>query len=362
MRKVFYSACLCLLAITCKQSANQLVLTGTDISVTDDIYVYDVAESMFVDTIKVTGGNFIYTRKIADEPKLLLITDNTTMMHYLIAEKGNLTLAGDTGFIKGSPLNDRMADLFGIYNDVGKELEDKKIDIVETSEKAGVDLTEEQILELQNLERKQSAIIGDVVKKFYEQDKNTVLGIIELSLLQGAMSEEEFISLYEQGGDIVKNFPPFIKILEAKANTKNLTVGAKYVDLCGINPNDTSRTIRLSDFVDKDKYILLDFWASWCGPCRKAMPDIKLLNDKYSNKGLEVIGIVVNDNIEDHLEAAKDLKVTWTQIFDDKKEFVPIYGVNGIPTLILLDKDGTILVRTHNKNEITEKIQSLLGK
>jgi thiol-disulfide isomerase/thioredoxin len=362
MRKVFYSACLCLLAITCKQSANQLVLTGTDISATGDIYVYDIAENKIVDTIKVAGGNFIYTREVADEPKLLLITDKTTMMHYLVAEKGDLTLAGDTGFIKGSPLNDRMADLFGTYNDVGKELEEKKMDIVESSEKAGIDLTEEQILELQNLEQQQSAIIVDVVKKFYEQDKNSVLGIIELSLLQGATSEEEFISLYEQGGDIVKNFPPFIKILEAKANTKNINVGTKYVDLCGINPSDTSQTIRLSDFVDKDKYILLDFWASWCGPCRKAMPEIKLLNDKYSNKGLEVIGIVVSDNIKDHLKAAKDLEVTWTQIFDDKKEFVPLYGIKGIPTLILLDRDGTILVRTHNKNDITEKIQSLLGK
>jgi thiol-disulfide isomerase/thioredoxin len=255
-----------------------------------------------------------------------------------------------------------MANMFKTYRDTGKEFEDKKSALFESAEKEGTDLTEEQILELQNLDEEESAIVADAVKKFYEQDKNSILGIVELMLLQGLTPEEEFVSLYERGGDIVKNFPPFIKIFEAKANTKNTKVGAKYVDLRGINPSDTSQTIRLSDFVGKDKYVLLDFWASWCGPCRKAMPEIKSLNDKYSNKGLEVIGIVVSDKIKDHLQAAKDLKVTWTQIFDNKKEFVPLYGIEGIPTLILLDKDGTILVRTHEKNEIIDKIQSLLGK
>jgi peroxiredoxin len=92
------------------------------------------------------------------------------------------------------------------------------------------------------------------------------------------------------------------------------------------------------------------------------MPEIKMLNEKYSNKGLEVIGVVVGDNIKNHLQAAEALKVTWTQIFDYKNEFTSLYGIEGIPTLILLDKDGTILLRTHEKDEITEKIQSLLGK
>jgi thiol-disulfide isomerase/thioredoxin len=348
--------------MACKQESNQLTLTGTDLSVTGDIYVYDVAENKSVDTIKVSGGNFVYFRKITGDPQLLLITDNATMMRYLIAEKGNLTLAGDTGFIKGTPLNDRMADLIETYRDTGEELEEKKSILIDDMDEDDEGLTEEKILELQNLEEEQSARVADAVKKFYEKDKNSVLGIVELTLLQGLVPEEEFISLYEQGGVMVKAFPPFIRMFEAKANMERTKVGGKYIDLQGVHPKDTTQTIRLSDFVGKDRYVLLDFWASWCGPCKKAMPEIKLLNDKYSNKGLEVIGIVVSDNIENHLQAAEALKVTWTQIFDNKKEFVPLYGIEGIPTLILLDKDGTILVRTHEKDEVIEKIQNLLGK
>jgi thiol-disulfide isomerase/thioredoxin len=348
--------------MACKQDANRFTLTGTGISVTGDIYVYDVAENKPVDTIKVSGGNFVYIREITDDPQLLLITDNVTMMRYLIAEKGNLTLVGDTGLIKGAPLNNRMADLIETYKNAGEEFEEKKSALIESADEEGKDWTEEQILELQNLDEEQSAKVADAVKKFYEKDKSSVLGIFELTLLQGLVPEEEFISLYEQSGDMVKNFPPFIRLFEVKANMKKTKVGAVYVDLQGINPSDTTQTIRLSDFAGKDKYVLLDFWASWCGPCKKAMPDIKLLNDKYSDKGLEVIGIVVSDNIENHLQAAEALKVTWTQIFDNKKEFIPLYGIEGIPTLILLDKDGTILVRTHEKYEVIEKIQDLLGK
>jgi thiol-disulfide isomerase/thioredoxin len=362
MKISFYSVCLCLLVTACKQESNQLTLTGTGVSVEEDLYVYDIAENKSVDTIKVTGGNFTYVREITGDPKLYLITDHVTMMHYFVAEKGRLTLTGDTGFIKGTPLNDRMADLIGIYRHAGKEFEQKKSALIESADEEGTDLTDEQILELQDLDKEQSAEEADAVKKFYEKDKASVLGIFELILLQGLVSEEAFISLYEQGGDMVKNFPSFSRIFETKKNMEKTSVGDRYVDLQGINPGDTTQTVRLSDFAGKGKYVLLDFWASWCGPCRAAMPEIKLLNDTYSGKDLEVIGLVVSDNIETHLQAAKASKVTWPQIFDSKNEFVLLYGIKGIPTLILLDRDGTILVRTHEKNEVIEKIQDLLGK
>jgi thiol-disulfide isomerase/thioredoxin len=347
--------------MACKQKSNQLTLTGTDLSATGDIYIYDMAKNKPVDTIKVTGGCFVYTREITGDPELLLITDNATMMRYLITEKGDLTLVGDAGFIKGTPLNDRVADLIETYRSAGEETERKKSALIESADKEGVDLTDEQMLKLQNLDKEQSDKEADVVKKFYEKDKNSVLGIIELIFLQSLIPEEEFISLYEQGAGVVKNFPPFLKMFEAKAHAGKTKAGARYVDLRGVNPGDTTQTIRLSDFAGKGNYVLLDFWASWCGPCRAAMPEIKWLNDTYSGKGLEVIGMVVSDKIENHLQAAEALKVTWPQIFDDKNEFVSLYGIDGIPTLILLDKDGTILIRTHEKNEIIEEIQNRLG-
>jgi thiol-disulfide isomerase/thioredoxin len=362
MKKIFYLMAICLLAIACKQTPNQLVLTGTGLTTTSDIYVFDIAENKPIDTIKVEDSNFTYTLNITGEPKILAITDKTSMMHYLIAEKGNLTLAGDTGIIKGSPMNDRFADLFESFRNSGKETQDKIQASFAEAEAAGRELTESEVAELQNLQKNESAKIAETIKKYYEKDKGTILGVAELMLIQNDLPFDEFKSMYEQGGEAAKSFPPFVKMLEAKANMERTEVGAKFIDFEGVNPKNTTQTIKLSDFAGKGKYVLLDFWASWCGPCRQAMPEIKALNDKYSAKGLEVIGVVVSDELDNHLQSAKSLDVTWTQIFDNKDALVTLYGLEGIPTLILLDKDGTILVRTHEKQEVKEKIESLLGK
>lgn len=361
MKKLLYLVGICLLAVACTPSPKQLVLNGTDISTTNDLYLFDAADNKAIDTIKVEEGKFTLTLDVA-EPKILVLTDRQSMMHYLIAEAGNLTLTSDTGSIIGGPLNDRLVEFQKAYRNVGKDLEEKKGALMQEIRGAETEPTEEQINQLQALDKQQADLISAEAKKFYEADKNTAVGIFELMMLSSVVEENEFMTLYEQGGDVVKNFAPFKKMIEGKANKAKTDVGQKYVDFAGVNPQDTTQVLKLSDYAGKDKYVLLDFWASWCGPCRAAMPELKAMNDKYASKGLEVIGVVVSDKLEDHFKAAEALNVTWTQIFDNKNELNTLYGIEGIPTLILIDKDGTILVRTHGKDEVKAKVEELLGK
>ncbi|MFV0538981.1 MAG: redoxin domain-containing protein [Dysgonomonas sp.] len=362
MRKIFYLIGLCLLIVACKQTSDKLVLTATDITTTNDIYVYDIINNKIIDTIKVTNGGFTYTHDVADEPQLLALSDNIAMKSYLITEKGNLTMSGNDGVVKGAPLNDRLASLDAAFRNATKEIEEEAQTMFKNAEKDSRNLTDTEMAELKVMEKERVALITEVVKEFYEKDKETIIGFFELMLIQNDLPFEDFKSMYEQGGETTKNFPPFVKMLETKANMEKTKIGAKFIDFEGVNPKDTTQTIKLSDFAGKGKYVLLDFWASWCPPCREAMPEIKALNDKYSAKGLEVIGVVVNDQLENHLQSAASLNVTWTQIFDDKDALVALYRIEGIPTLILLDKDGTILLRSHDKQEIKEKVESLLGK
>jgi thiol-disulfide isomerase/thioredoxin len=362
MKKLFYLLGICLLVAACKQTPNQLTLSGTGISVSTDVYVYDMANRRQVDTVKVNGGNFTYTLEIAGKPKLLVFTDKATFTRYVVAEKGNLTLAGDTGLVKGSPLNNRLAGFLEAYSHSAKEVNEKIAAIIHSAKKEQKELTKEQLSELEALENEEAALVSKIIKEYYETDKETIVGVLELMHAKRYVPEDEFEAMYEQGGEAVKNFPTFAEIFKIKANRDKTGVGGKYLDFAGVNPQDTTQTIRLSDFAGKNKYVLLDFWASWCGPCKRAIPEIKKLNDKYAGKGLEVVGIVVSDEIDNHLQAAKSLNVTWPQIFDAENESRTLYGIEGIPTLILLDKDGTILVRTHEKEEIVEKIQDLLGK
>ena len=108
---------------------------------------------------------------------------------------------------------------------------------------------------------------------------------------------------------------------------------------------------------------MVDFWASWCPPCRAEMPKLVELYKQYSAKGVEIVGISLDKTNEDWVKGIKNLNITWPQISDLKfwdSEGAAIYGVSSIPHLMLLDKDGKILARGLNAEEATKKIEELL--
>lgn len=105
------------------------------------------------------------------------------------------------------------------------------------------------------------------------------------------------------------------------------------------------RTVKLSDYVGRGKYVLVDFWASWCGPCRKETPVIAQAYEKYKDKGLEVLGLFVADKPENLSKAVKELNITWPQIIDTNNAAGKLYGVRGIPHIVLFGPDGKIVAR-----------------
>lgn len=118
--------------------------------------------------------------------------------------------------------------------------------------------------------------------------------------------------------------------------------------------------VKLSDYVGKGKYILLDFWSPWCGPCRREMPNIKAVYDKYQGENFDVVSIAVweRESVDVTIETAAKLEMTWNQINNGKREPAELYGVEGIPHLILFGPDGTILKRGFHGAEIEEVVSS----
>ena len=102
---------------------------------------------------------------------------------------------------------------------------------------------------------------------------------------------------------------------------------------------------KLSDYVGRGEYVLVDFWASWCGPCRREMPTVKEIFTKYQDQGLKVLGVAVNDEVKDAQAAIEEMGIEWPVIFDIQGLTLDIYGISGIPHLILFAPDGTIVSR-----------------
>ena len=127
-----------------------------------------------------------------------------------------------------------------------------------------------------------------------------------------------------------------------------------------IPPQPIYADVKLSDYVGKGKYILLDFWSPWCGPCRREMPNIKAVYDKYQGDKFDVVSIAVweREPVEVTIETAAKLEMTWNQINNGGREPASLYGVEGIPHLILFGPDGTILKRGFHGAEIEEIVSS----
>ena len=121
--------------------------------------------------------------------------------------------------------------------------------------------------------------------------------------------------------------------------------------------------VKLSDYVGKGKYILLDFWSPWCGPCRREMPNIKAVYDQYKGDKFDVISIAVWERqpVEVTIETAEKLGMDWIQINNAQREPAALYGVEAIPHIILFGPDGTILKRGFHGAEIAEVVGSYLN-
>ena len=146
---------------------------------------------------------------------------------------------------------------------------------------------------------------------------------------------------------------------EAAEKQKATAVGAMFTDF---EVEYDGKTQKLSDFVGKGQYVLVDFWASWCGPCRAEIPNLINVYNNYKDKNLNVLGVTVSDAVADSKRAIEELEINYPQILgENNTSAAEIYGVMGIPHIILFGPDGTILERDLRGEMIEAAVKQHLG-
>ena len=142
---------------------------------------------------------------------------------------------------------------------------------------------------------------------------------------------------------------------------KNVAGGKKFADFEMADPK--GEVHKLSEFVGNGKVVLIDFWASWCPPCRRENPNVVKAFQDYKDKNFTILGISLDNNKDKWLKAIADDQLTWTHVSDLKywdSEIPALYGVRGIPANVLLDPNGVIIAKNITGEELHDTLKEVI--
>ena len=192
------------------------------------------------------------------------------------------------------------------------------------------------------------AKITAMAKEFVEENANDAGVYVVRSLLAFTMPKDELIA-YIDSKDFLKNDSTIMEAKKSWETQMATGAGQMFKDF---EAEYDGQTVKLSDYVGKGKYVLVDFWASWCGPCRMEIPNLIEVYNKYKGDQFEVLGVATWDEPDNTLKAIEELGIEYPQMMNAQKAGSDAYGIEGIPEIILFAPDGKIVARGMRGEEI----------
>ena len=289
------------------------------------------------------------------------INDTTTHFGFIAEPGSNLKIDLNQGvFVEGSVLNDHYKAFVnaneGLNHDIKAlvdslmALQDNKTLTPEEAENAYYAGREELTL----------AFVAQL-DSMLPLHTNDIVGAIMLNTYLSKCDDDERIdAMLATMSDYVLQNPAVNKRVQRRISLKETAEGMPFKDFVVEHEDGTTQS--LSDYVGKGDYVLADFWASWCPPCRKSMPLLKDLYNQCHDKGLQILGLATRDKVKDSLRAIEEEQMPWPQILSDNSPAAETYGVSGIPHLILFAPDGTIVLRGYPDEAFLNQVKELITK
>lgn len=364
MKKSVFILLLITILGSCTNSRDQFKITG-NITGVDSGMVFlekrDLDNWYSVDSVKLDKGQFTFTGKV-DLPEMWHITmKEKQMVVPVFLENAKIDVhiypdSLDKSTVKGSASH----DVYQQYVTMN-EIINGKMDVVYKEWKKAKE--EGDTLGMKRNDSISNALDAEIkqqLQDFVKTNNKTVVSpyLVMYNIWQFELPElEEIVNVL----DTSLNQSKYVVALQKRVDVlKSVEVGQVAPDF---TMNDsTGKPITLSSL--KGKVLLVDFWASWCGPCRAENPNVVKAYRAFSGKGFDVLGCSFDKNREKWLKAVKDDKLTWTHVSDLKywdNAAGKLYGISSIPANVLLDKDQKIIARNLRGEDLMNMLTEVLG-
>lgn len=365
-KNLFFTFFALMMLVACQPKEYKIIGTIDQACVNEKVKVY-LSERINrnfinIDSVDVINGKFEF-QGVSDSAKVgYLIFVNAAgdrKMGNFILENGNIYASMDSScnlITKGTKQNDVLALFNSEENEIETQMDQSMMkmaaEIADEVSKTKKDSLESVVKALKN-QLEQLAV--DYAAKYV----NTLVGshIFMSRFWNFSVAQKE--TLFAKMNEKTKSISRIKELIEATNVEKQTSEGQHYVDFS--MPTLAGDTASLSNFVGKTEYLLIDFWASWCGPCVHSFPELTAFYKKNKGSKFEIVGVSLDKNIDDWASAVKKYKLTWAHLSDVKFwdcEGAKLYAVNSIPSTVLIDKNGVIVGRNL---ELTE-IQKLLNQ
>lgn len=339
---------------------------------------YDISRlvipPVYTDSTYIDNGQFIFKGDLPLDTLLYSIKlDNTGGIFVLDSEQLSVTYveSNPSGYfqIRGSTLNNDFSKITEYpYRQANEMVAVAK---KRTEALAKNEWTLEDDDAAREDEKKSAINFVEYTRKFVKENIDNPAGqygyILYGVFFQGELKDEIESKLRDNEKQKIKSAKESIAEMTATMKStlstgKLLKVGGKYIDAEGEMLSGEKK--KLSEVISSKKLILLDFWASWCIPCLKEMPEIVKLHNKHRDQGLQIVGISLDKNREKWRDAVESFGMQWTQFIDSNlsNPIADIYEANTIPHTVLIDEQGTIVAINLRGEELKNRIEELLSE